>query len=126
MTKKKEKIKTDHSVLIAGNTLNDGLGLLVPEEDVAAVGAGDDELALRAVVVDALDGGVVAVALVAVDVVTGGRSHPVRVERINVLVVVAGQDLSAVVVVDGAGDVRPHRGIQLQQQQQSNVSQMSF
>ncbi len=34
--------------------MDDALGVLVPEEDVAAVGAGNDELAARAVKVDAL------------------------------------------------------------------------
>ena len=53
-----------HAVVVAGHQLDDPLGLAVPEEDVPAVRAGDDKLALRAVEVDALHRGVVPVALV--------------------------------------------------------------
>ena len=46
---------THHALLVAGHTLDDRLRLLVPEEDVPAVGARHHILAHRTIKVDALD-----------------------------------------------------------------------
>lgn len=46
----------DDSVLVASHPLHNRFTFFVPEEDVGAVGAGHDELALRAEEVDAFDG----------------------------------------------------------------------
>ena len=107
--------------MISDDTLDDGFRLPVPEEDVAAIRAGDDEFTLRSVITDSFDGGVIPVTLVAVQVV--GNIGPRRGERINIFVVVTGQDFAAVVIVDGARNVSTDGRIQLKPKNKQKINQ---
>ena len=105
-----------HAVLVSRKTLNNGARVFVPEKYVAAVGSRNDEFTARSVEVDALDGGIVAMAPVAVQGV--GRIRKERRKQVDILVVVAGQNFRPVEVVNGASDVSTDRRIQLQRQRQ--------
>ena len=94
----------DNTSFISMNKSDHSLGLLVPDEDVAAVAAADDELAPRPVEVDALDRGGVTVALVLVRVLRSLRV--VGIEQVNVFVIVASEQFSSILAEHCACDVR--------------------
>lgn len=91
----------DSSVLIATHPLHDFCGFLVPEENVAAIAATDDEFRAGSEEIDVFDGLGVQVAFVAFFEFS---FVVVTIEEENVFVGITGDNFAAVVVVHGCGD----------------------
>ena len=91
--------------------MNNGFRFFIPKENIAAIRAGDDKFASWPIEIDAFDGGIVAVSLIAVNNI--GHICPLTGEEVDVFIIVTGQQFGAIEIVNGAGDVGPNRRIQL-------------
>lgn len=93
----------DHTLLVAVEHVYDAFGVLIPEEDVAAVGSRDNKFTPWSVKIHTLNCSTVEMALIPLDILCALVA--VGVEEVDVLVVVGSDDLRSVVIVDSAGDV---------------------
>ena len=93
----------DHTSFVTMHQPHQGLSGLVPDEDIAAVTAADHKLTPRSVEVNPLDCGAVSVSLIAMAVLR--TLGIVGVEEVNILIIVAPNQLSTIIAEHGAGDV---------------------
>ena len=84
------------------HVLNNLAGCLLPE-DVPAITATHDELTSGTVEIDTFDCGIISVPLVSFHIL--GSINMRGLEEVNILIIVTGQELCAIVTVHKAGNV---------------------